>query len=606
MQVEVNFKIDDKNKRLILESEVISFDMFDTLVERLLYKPSDLFDIVERKFDIVFNYHSNFKQKRIKSETQISNKNNEITTLDEIYLNLESFNDDEKRWLKQLELDLEKRLIKVKNEGKYIYDYAKAVGKYCVLTSDMYLPVEVIKNILNDLGYYFDEYFVSGHEKLSKSNGNMYSMLLDKYKGKKIVHIGDNYNHDILNAKKHKIKTIFLKPNKKYPKTYTLEESLINSYRNYNHFESELENFGYKYFGPFMFGFSKFINKNSIGDVLFLSRDGYFMKKVYNSLYENNESKYFYCSRKSLLLPSLWIDPTFYSLRDRFKWFGKVSWKEFLYRLNLKIELPNIDQNKVYSEDEFFCGSNEQIYNKYLKDEIIKYSKEQYDLIEEYLNSVSNTKNVTIVDIGWFGTMQKNLASVFEEKEFNGLYVGCYSKLQNTSGYIFDIKKNKNDYGYKISAPLYEMLFYTPHGSVLSYYKDINNDIKPKLEDLTDNYISNLKNIEKFQNKCLEFNKDISYFVDIIDNIDNIAMEFVDYYDNPSKEFIKEINKIYISDGIEFKLVNSYKKFDILKLIKIRHSSGSTKYEIKLNCSRLVSYIYCKLRDIKHKFSNRS
>lgn len=601
-----DFKLDAKNKRLIIESDVVSFDMFDTLVVRLIYKPSDLFDIVERKFDKIFNLHSCFKQKRIESEIGISNKNNEATTIDEIYSNLENFNDDEKKWLKQLELDLEKRLIKVKKEGKCIYDYAKAHGKYCVLTSDMYLPVKFIKSVLNDLGYYFDEYFVSGNEKVSKSNGNMYSMLLDRYKGKKIVHIGDNYNYDILNAKKYKIKTIYLKNKKKWPKVYTLEESLINSYRNYNHFESELENFGYKYLGPFMLGFSKFINKNLIGDVLFLSRDGYFMKKVYDSLYENNESKYFYCSRKSLLLPSLWIDSSFYSLRDRFKWFGKVSWKEFLYRLNLEIELPYIDLNKVYSEDDFFCGSNEQIYNRYLKDEIFKNSREQYDLIDEYLNSVSNTKNVTIVDIGWFGTMQKNLSSVFKEKEFNGLYVGCYSNLQNTLGYVFDIKKNKNDYGSKICSPLYEMIFYAPHGSVLSYYKDINNEIKPKLEDLTHNYINDLKIIEKFQNKCLEFNKDMSCFVDVIENIDDISMEFIDYYDNPSKAFIKEISNIYISDGIEFKLVNSYKKVDVLKLIKIRKSCGSTNYEIKLNCSRLVSYLYYKLRNIKHKFSNRS
>lgn len=597
-------KNEEELKKIILNNDVISFDMFDTLVERMVFKPYDVFTIVEKKFDKLENKKSNFKNIRISAENISSSENDGITTLDSIYDHINNFNDKEKKLLKQLELEAEKNLIKIKNSGKKLYDFAKYNNKFCILTSDMYLPKEFLIKILNDMNLYFDDYYISCEVGVSKANSKIYDILKEKYSDKKIVHIGDNYYHDFINAMNTHLNTIFMVNTKKIPGKYSIEESLISSYRDHYCSNNELTNVGYKYFGPFMLGFSKFINRNAKGDILFLSRDGYFMKQVYDTLYKNNDSKYFYGSRKAFLIPSLYLDSSFYSLKDKFKWFNKVSWKQLLYRLNLDIKIPNVDINYIYTENEFFCQDNESIYNEFVKKKLELKACKQYELLHEYFEKSATNTNVTLVDIGWFGTMQQNMMNIFSSKQFNGLYLGCSSNLENTKGYMFDLKNKENKYSYKINAPLYELLFYAPHGSVKGYNK-VGEDISFDLEEMSLYYQNNLDTLLKFQDAAIQFNYDICYFIDVLENIDEFAFEFIDYLYNPSRKFLKEIQNLYISDGEEHKLINVYKKVELLKLKKIRHSTGNFSFELKLNCLPIIYNAYKGLRFIKHKLLNK-
>ena len=69
--------------------------------------------------------------------------------------------------------------------------------------------------------------------------------------------------------------------------------------------------FGYKNFGPILVGFSNWLNdefkKKDIKKVFFLARDGYIMKKAFDYLYgDKYNTKYFYASRRAIIVPSLW------------------------------------------------------------------------------------------------------------------------------------------------------------------------------------------------------------------------------------------------------------------------------------------------------------
>ena len=76
-----NSKILDK----ILDYDIISFDIFDTLIKRDINKPTDVFELIEEKYNI-----KNYKNMRIKAEkTARDNSNCEEVTLDEIYKNIE-------------------------------------------------------------------------------------------------------------------------------------------------------------------------------------------------------------------------------------------------------------------------------------------------------------------------------------------------------------------------------------------------------------------------------------------------------------------------------------------------------------------------------------
>ena len=83
---------------------IISFDIFDTLLKRDVMSPSDVFKIVEIDFDKKFNKKSDFAKKRQEAE-ELARKNSKYDEIsfDEVYDFL-TFSKDEKRLLKQLEL----------------------------------------------------------------------------------------------------------------------------------------------------------------------------------------------------------------------------------------------------------------------------------------------------------------------------------------------------------------------------------------------------------------------------------------------------------------------------------------------------------------------
>ena len=113
------------------EIKYYSFDMFDTLITRLLDKPTDLFSIIEKEHDITI-----FKENRITAEHNVlKNPNQEEITIDEIYNELEtidsSINIPE---VKKIEKELEIKMCFLnKNFINTYYDLKeknKKINKY--------------------------------------------------------------------------------------------------------------------------------------------------------------------------------------------------------------------------------------------------------------------------------------------------------------------------------------------------------------------------------------------------------------------------------------------------------------------------------------------
>ena len=134
--------------------EIISFDIFGTLVLRDVMKPSDIFDIVEYKY----NQQSpekklyGFKAMRIQAERTMRERKETEILLDEIYQELNSKISDVDR-IKQIEVEAEYSFAVPNIEIKAIYNYALQRNKRIVLVSDMYLPYDLIVSILDRCGY---------------------------------------------------------------------------------------------------------------------------------------------------------------------------------------------------------------------------------------------------------------------------------------------------------------------------------------------------------------------------------------------------------------------------------------------------------------------
>ena len=137
----------EKIKKEILKYDIISFDIFDTLIKRNCSKPTDIFKIVENRYNNNNNKKIDFYNKRRNAESKaLINTNKNSVTLDEIYENI-SLKKEELEELKLLEIQTEIDYC-VKNDSMYdLYKYCKSNDKKIICTSDMYLSKNVIEKI---------------------------------------------------------------------------------------------------------------------------------------------------------------------------------------------------------------------------------------------------------------------------------------------------------------------------------------------------------------------------------------------------------------------------------------------------------------------------
>jgi len=187
-------------KKEIAEHDVISFDIFDTLLGRYVLRPRDVFALMEvciwtdQGLDIPFE--------RLRSEAEHDCAYG--ATINDIYEKLHQNGITEENcrlWLSQ-ELEWEQKLTYPKTRVVEMFQYALDQGKEVYLTSDMYLPKAELEKILHSYGITgYRELLVSCEEKAQKSDGTLYTRLKQRTMGKSILHIGDNRFTDFEAAK---------------------------------------------------------------------------------------------------------------------------------------------------------------------------------------------------------------------------------------------------------------------------------------------------------------------------------------------------------------------------------------------------------------------
>ncbi len=204
-------------ERLIKSEDVkvISFDIFDTLVYRPTIYPTDIFYLVSKQAKALNIIKKDFYQTRLALEDQArklykKNKETDEITLDEIYQALEKkhgYSKEIANKLKQIEIDIEVQLIQPSQLVKKLYLLAKEHSKKIIITSDMYLPQNVIEKILENTGYNgYDKLYLSSEVGKNKRSGELFKHILSELKADikpdEILHIGDNLQSDIKQAEK--------------------------------------------------------------------------------------------------------------------------------------------------------------------------------------------------------------------------------------------------------------------------------------------------------------------------------------------------------------------------------------------------------------------
>lgn len=205
-------------KEAVLQSECqcVSFDVFDTLLLRPFWYPTDLFTFMEPEITRLIGTADDFRFNGLRQEAEwlarqyaIGNNQNHYgeVTLDQIYESMVRICPQMEPYaeqIKQLEIENEMRFCSARQKGKELVEFALDAGKHVICVSDMYLPAAVIAKMLEKSGIHgVENIFVSCEMGYNKHSGELYSLVQKQmgYDAKAFVHIGDNFESDVKRAR---------------------------------------------------------------------------------------------------------------------------------------------------------------------------------------------------------------------------------------------------------------------------------------------------------------------------------------------------------------------------------------------------------------------
>ncbi len=431
-------KLIEKIKKNIDESEIISFDIFDTLLLRPYVKPTDIFLHIEKLYKI-----KGFATARIKAETSARNLYNmkEDITLDEIYQNIAS----KYIPLKEKELELEYQTIQSNKEMQEIFKYAQSKDKRIIIISDMYLSKSTLIDLLKKNGYEnFEKIYVSSEIKKTKATGNLYKYVCNDLNimPKEILHIGDNYKSDILMAQKIGLQTYhyekpldqLLKSNERAYKFHHLYKKQLDAsillgclaIYNIDRIKNYWQDFGFKYGGPVIFGYMswliKQLKKDNIKEVLFVARDGYSLQKVFNII-QNKEIKthYIYAPRIINIVCNFLCDQNNKNFQE--KNLNKLKTILSYFKSKNSFLKENTPEIKTFEEGNDFIKKHYELYKNLAQKE-----KENF---QKYCASfdIKNNKIALIDSCSINLSAQKSISAGLPSKKIYGYYWTVSKKL---------------------------------------------------------------------------------------------------------------------------------------------------------------------------------
>ena len=198
----------------IQKNKAVSFDVFDTLVERKVTLPQDIFQLVGENI-LGKEKASSFVSDRMEAERSAREKSatGEVTIYD-IYAVLKGKYSTSADSLQEEEIRLE--LDNCIPKTSMVEPYRSAVdnGKSVYIISDMYLPSEVIGQILKKNGFAgYKKLFVSNEYGCDKRSGKLFTKVLSELgiSNKDLLHIGDSIGADYLGAKKAGVKAVLIR-----------------------------------------------------------------------------------------------------------------------------------------------------------------------------------------------------------------------------------------------------------------------------------------------------------------------------------------------------------------------------------------------------------
>lgn len=452
-------------KEAISNVDIVSFDFYGTLFMRKVCNSIDVFKIIEMQIEYRNGKRIPFQEMRNKA---IGALQKEDYTLDDIYGKMyEIYPSENIQLFKEIELKTERAVTTGRNDMLCILKYAQENNKEVYILSDMYLPTTFFIDLLADKGIKMekDHVWISGEKGVSKNNKKMWRSYLDRVVGKrKALHIGDSMQADILSAKEVGIEAVKVASAEEMMEEIVplqirshmhslyssitngiIMDELFNSPFAWNYMDDRFcintcRKFGRVVFGNVVLTYLLWLleesKKRGIKKLVFLSRDGYFLRQDYLNLINRlhitsaPETEYLLISRKLILTYACGggEESAFEKLLN-FSYFGKF--RDYLYdRFDIVINIEDRHAEEVCQLPQ----DKDKVYDWILpyRDTIYEQINQQFKIYEEYIKEFDWDRETAVVDICYTGTIQYWLSKALD-KGVTGFY--CVANISDDNPY---------------------------------------------------------------------------------------------------------------------------------------------------------------------------
>lgn len=456
--------------------KIISYDLFDTLVGRLVAKPVDVFYLTGMRAGLPNDIEiSRFANIRKKTESQLRKKLKREVTLEEIYNEIKkirAYEEEKVNVLREAEIETENIVLYPITENVNELINANGYDLKCIISDTYFQKVQIKKLLDGKLDISGIEIFCSSDYLENKSSGKLFEKIKSLIQPEKIegwVHVGDNYVSDYVQAKKHGIDSRYFDSRlRDSAKKNNINQSLVYGISKYVQESNKNECVSEAYIDvlsnwllPTLLGFARNVideAKKRDCKIYCLARDGFLpyviIKKICQSENVQLDVRYIHVSRKSLLPVALHSSEWEIFVKNWiFEGKSSVSKNEIADILNCDAaELTNLKE-KIEFNELLVLG----------KSYLCKISENEYRKAKAYLNSQEIEQSDILVDLGWRGLLQKAIELEIEKKVC-GMYIGCTENHgSEMHGYYTKVLPSE--------VLLLEKLFISNHGTTIGYQR---------------------------------------------------------------------------------------------------------------------------------------
>jgi lipopolysaccharide biosynthesis protein/predicted HAD superfamily hydrolase len=504
--------------RLLPSVDMVSFDIFDTILTRKSLRPDSVLRYVGHKLARKYPGADDFFSRRKTAELLAREKKNHgrDVDLEEIYASFATdahWSPERINEAASLERQIDSDSICLREDMIDLLVASREAGKRIIAISDTYYTREDIERLLGkeSVLHFFDALYLSSVEGARKDRGDLWAKVIagEGIPRDRWLHVGDNEQSDIQAACDRKLRFFHVMSARHILEFDGLRPAAEPGHRRW---ASDLvlgpvalrlggspflngrswgkqtldrpEDVGYVVLGPIVFAFLAWIIRHparqDLHHLYFLAREGYLLHNLYSWIGEKYPelelpgASYFYCSRRCSLaaLQAHQFSPErIVSGTDFQGTFGDL----LRNRIGFDVE-DAVLANRVIKLPKDRDGIIANIEK--LRSPIVRHAEREFDEFEAYAKKSGMTggKTLGVVDIGYSASIQRNLQDVFGI-QLQGFYMATFNTVRTVRAeggdafgcFAADVTPDFSEHPVSKYSLMMEAFLSAPHAQVLRF-----------------------------------------------------------------------------------------------------------------------------------------